>query len=357
MSTSSNTKLAVTNATASPVMVYVTFAAQNPANKCCPTPVGPKFFNFLTPVPTNPLQATFPLPAKSTQIFDSAGQCFSGNIGFYIPPQCPVPGADFHHGKYGTSIAEFTLNPASTCSEAFDISCVNGVNCYLAMQADPNSGWCFGPANTPLSAVNNVIFNLGLQENAGLPGVYPVNCTVCTGLSGAKPCPTLPVGPAQAVPICNIQRQTPRGGTVTVILRESPFVETIALEALGKEVGHDLSHAKDTVWLQNGYHGLGEAFRLIPLPNSDHQQWALACLGSEVGKFLSYRGGSVSLQNVLEANERWTRSVVDDAEVGNVVAFGCANLANKVLSHGNGKVWLQDGMQGGGEWWLLKQVL
>lgn len=211
------TKVNVFNNTSEPVEVFLTFAAQNATNKCCPTPVGLSDFPFLKPVPNQPLRGSFTLGAKEGKMFDSNGQCFSGNFGFYIQPQCPVPGADFNNGKDGTSIAEFTFNPSSACYEAFDISCVNGVNCYLEMSVEAGQGWYYGPDNTPIEK----IYNKGLQENAGLPGVYPVNCTDCIQLVGPAPCKTLPIGPAQTERICNIQRPG-RGGTVTITLLDEP---------------------------------------------------------------------------------------------------------------------------------------
>lgn len=211
MSTPNYTKLVVTNTTKSPVEVFVTFAAANASNTCCPSPITVEDFTFLTK--TNALRGKFTLGANQSQEFDPKGECFSGNIGFYIEPQCPVAGADFNHGKEGTSIAEFTLNPNSPCYEAFDISCVNGVNCHIEMKVDDNQGWTYGPHNTPIST----IINKGLGENSGNPGVYPVNCTDCIQLVGPKPCPILPVGPAQTERICNVQRAG-RGGTLVVSL-------------------------------------------------------------------------------------------------------------------------------------------
>ncbi|MEO9966344.1 MAG: hypothetical protein ABJF11_11180 [Reichenbachiella sp.] len=212
MSNSDNTKLSVTNNTDEPVEVFVTFAADNHANKCCPSPVGVEAFDILTK--TNSLRGKFTLASKQTQEFDPKGQCFSGNIGFYIEPQCPVSGADFHHGEFGTNIAEFTLNPNQGCDEAFDISCVNGVNCFMEMKVEDGMGWHYGPNQTLISK----IYNRALQENEGNPGVFPVNCTDCIRLVGNAPCPSLPIGPAQKERICNIQR-TQRGGTVQVILQ------------------------------------------------------------------------------------------------------------------------------------------
>ncbi|MEC7754700.1 hypothetical protein [Roseivirga sp. UBA1976] len=211
MTKSDYTQLSVYNGSDEAVEVYVTFAAQNSQNKCCPTPCGLSDFPFLTKV--NQLMGKFTLDSKATQNFDPKGKCFSGNIGFYIEPQCPVPDAGFHHGETGTNIAEFTLNPNIPCAEAIDISCVNGVNCFIEMKVDADAGWAYGPDNTPITT----IYNRGLQENSGNPGVYPVNCTDCIRLVGAKPCPTLPLGPAQTERICNVQRSE-RGGTVQVNL-------------------------------------------------------------------------------------------------------------------------------------------
>lgn len=213
MSTTNYTKLSVTNQTKKAVDVYLTFAAANSANKCCPSPLTITDFSILTEV--NKLMGKFNLPAGATQDFDPKGNCFSGNFSFYIEPQCPVKGADFNNGKNGTSIAEFTLNPNTGCDEAFDISCVNGVNSYIQMKVGEKDGWYYGPNNTPISN----IYNKGLQENSGNPGVFPVNCTDCIQLVNKAPCPILPVGPAQKERICNVQR-TGRGGTLQVILTD-----------------------------------------------------------------------------------------------------------------------------------------
>lgn len=214
MDISEYTKLSVTNNTDKAVDVFVTFAAANPDNKCCPTPATVSDFSVLTKV--NKLMGTFKLGANQTQDFDPEGKCFSGNVSFYIEPQCPVSGADFHHGKTGTNIAEFTLNPTKGCYEAIDISCVNGVNCFILMKVGEGLGWNYGPEKTAIST----IYNRALGENQGNPGVYPVNCTDCVRLVGNPPCPTLPVGPAQVERICNVQRSE-RGGIVEVSL-ETP---------------------------------------------------------------------------------------------------------------------------------------
>ncbi|WP_440056274.1 hypothetical protein ACSLBF_19385 (plasmid) [Pseudoalteromonas sp. T1lg65] len=216
MTTENYTTLKVKNDTSKSVEVYVTFAAENSKNLCCPSPVSVSAFDFLTVV--NNLRGKFTLAAGESQTFDPKGQCFSGNIGFYIEPQCPVAGADFHHGKQGTNIAEFTLNPQSPCYEAFDISCVNGVNCFMEMSVDKSDGWFYGPNNTPIDR----IYNKALQENAGNPGLYPVNCTDCIRLVGSAPCSCLPVGPAQSERICNVQRPGRGGELVVTLLSPQP---------------------------------------------------------------------------------------------------------------------------------------
>lgn len=204
------TKLSVTNQQKEAVEVFVTFAAANSKNSCCGSPATVSDFPVLTKV--NDLMGKFLLAAGTTQEFDPKEMCFSGNVCFYIEPQCPIEGATFNKGEKGTSIAEFTLNPSSGCDEAFDISCVNGINSFIEIEVD-GEGWHYGSNKTPISK----IYNKGLGLNSGNPGVFPVNCTDCIRLKGDAPCPTLPVGPAQKERICNIQR-TERGGTVNIIL-------------------------------------------------------------------------------------------------------------------------------------------
>jgi hypothetical protein len=210
------TKMSVTNNTAETVDIYVVFAASNSANLCCPNPATPSDFSFLDSIPNNPLMATFKLAPNATQQFDSKGKCFSGNFGFYIEPQCEVKGASFKNGKSGTSIGEFTLNPG-TCDEAFDISLVNGINCYLKIDVDSGLGWKYGPNKTAVTSIANYAMNY----NSGNPGVYPVNCTDCIQLVNQKPCPNLPLGKPQTERICNIQRSQ-RGSTVRLSLVNPP---------------------------------------------------------------------------------------------------------------------------------------
>ncbi|MBP0018583.1 MAG: hypothetical protein J7647_13695 [Cyanobacteria bacterium SBLK] len=206
-------KLTVQNATKEEVTVFLTFGVSGPV---CPTPASVDDFPILSSIPGNPLQGKFSLAAGATQEFDPKGKCFTGNVGFFIAPQCPIAGADFHLGKEGTNIGEFTLN-VTKGEEAFDISCVNGVNCWMKMSVT-GTGWSYGSNNTPINSIENK----ALQHNQGNPGVYPVNCTDCIRLLGASPCPSLPIGPAQTERICNIERPVQSGSddTLTVTLQE-----------------------------------------------------------------------------------------------------------------------------------------
>ena len=75
------------------------------------------------------------------------------------------------------------------------------------------------------------------------------------------------------------------------------------LGALGAETGKFLSHANNTVFLQNGVQGTGEVWIIESQPNN---LVALACSGAETGKFLSHANNSVFLQNGVQgAGEEW----------------------------------------------------
>lgn len=203
----SYTSLVVVNKSnqSAPVTVFLTLGAQ--ANN-----VSFKDFPFIKENGTNPLQGTFSLKEGASQTF-APQQFFSGNIGFYITPQCPTGNPGFSEGKEGTSIAEFTLN---TPDETFDISCVNGMNCYIEMSVDKD-GWVYGQDSTPIKSIKNK----ALYQNTGNPGVYPVGCTTCTGNENS-PCNELKSATPQPEPICNISRSESAGGTLTITLLPNP---------------------------------------------------------------------------------------------------------------------------------------
>ncbi|MFU2208349.1 hypothetical protein [Solidesulfovibrio sp. C21] len=205
------TRVAIHNATKDSPDIYVIFGVAGPV---CPNPVDVPDFPALLAI-GNHVGTIGISPGQALEL-DPKGRCFSAIVGFYIMPQCPVPGANFPNGQYGTNIGEFTLNVTGG-QEAFDISCVNGVNCWMEMTVT-GSGWGYGPQNTPISSISNK----ALGCNSGNPGVYPVNCTDCIQLIGNPPCPSLQIGPAQKERICNIQRDVQSGSNdvLTITLKE-----------------------------------------------------------------------------------------------------------------------------------------
>jgi hypothetical protein len=75
------------------------------------------------------------------------------------------------------------------------------------------------------------------------------------------------------------------------------------IEATGAETGLYLSHANDSLFLQNGVQGLGEEFFS---QFSDDGNVYFGCLGGESGNYLSHADNSVSLQNGQGASEERT---------------------------------------------------
>jgi hypothetical protein len=118
------------------------------------------------------------------------------------------------------------------------------------------------------------------------------------------------------------------------------------IEAQGGEAGKVLSHANNSVWLQNGYQGTGELFFVEQISANTI---ALACGGGETGQYLSHSGGNVSLVPAFNGpGETWT---INNIGSGNI-SIACAGTETGMfLSHGGGNVWLQTGYQGTGEAW------
>lgn len=109
----------------------------------------------------------------------------------------------------GWTQGEFTLNPKAATQEVVDISGVNGINYALSIEL--GSGWYYGTD----TAITTVGPNEALNDNVGIPGVYPNGCTVCTALEGSPVCPDITTSPVcQASEICNIKRDNSPGGTV-----------------------------------------------------------------------------------------------------------------------------------------------
>jgi hypothetical protein len=132
------------------------------------------------------------------------GKCISGGFGTGGFAQCET--AQF---PTGWTQAEFTLNPTITDQETVDISAVNGVNYAVSILL--GSGWFYG-AQTSVTTVGP---NKAINDNVGMPGVYPNGCTDCIRLVGNPVCPNLTSNPTcQATRICNVRRDNAPGGTV-----------------------------------------------------------------------------------------------------------------------------------------------
>jgi len=137
-------------------------------------------------------------------------KCISGGFGIGGFAQCETP-----EYPNGWTQGEFTLNPIATTQEAVDISAVNGVNYELSIALGSN--WY---VQTTLQTVTTVGPNRALNDNIGIPGVFPNNCTDCIQLVNNAPCPDIITNPlqCQASRICNIQRDNAPGGTVEFLI-------------------------------------------------------------------------------------------------------------------------------------------
>ncbi|GEM_PF-6965597 len=211
------TKFKINNRTANAVEVFVTFSKDDPEYKCRPTCLKVSDFSFLKK--TGDLEGMFVLGGSNSQLFDPKGKALVAYFNFYIPQRCPVPNATFSHGKYGTNTPGIEINPFPGCFELYGIDCSHGINSYVRMYSDQPANWTCGLDNIPVP----YIFNKPLQQNSGNPGVIPVNCNDCTGVTGNPPCPSLPIGPAQTEEnFCTVLRSG-RGGTVNLDLLEAPY--------------------------------------------------------------------------------------------------------------------------------------
>jgi len=135
------------------------------------------------------------------------GKCISGGFGAGGFASCGTT-----EYPNGWTQAEFTLNPTASTQEAVDISAVNGVNYALSILFDSSDEWYYGPNQTTVSQVGP---NNAIDQNVGVPGVFPNGCTDCIQLIGSPPCPNLTTNPTcQASRICNVYRNDAPGGTV-----------------------------------------------------------------------------------------------------------------------------------------------
>ncbi len=114
----------------------------------------------------------------------------------------------------GYTQCEFTLNPKATTMETFDISAVNGVNYALSVYLADDTNWGYEDGS---SIENNTVGpNNELDNNIGVKGVFPPNCTDCIQLIGTITCSGLTPDPptCNSTRICNVNRSNSPGGTV-----------------------------------------------------------------------------------------------------------------------------------------------
>lgn len=199
----SSTTLRIENETADPVDVYFTVAVASGNVTVADLP-------FLTPVPGNPNQGTFRLPAHERREFaPPAGTTLIGNLCFGGPPiNCPTPAF-----PTAVNLFEFALDLESGM-ETIDISCVAGANAFLKVRLHGGGGWNAGSTEPSVTAFHNA----AVGGNTGLVGVYPVSCDVCTASAKPPLCdPAVPAEQPQAAAICNVQRDASQSGGVVAV--------------------------------------------------------------------------------------------------------------------------------------------
>lgn len=215
------TTLTLTNASRSPVDVFLTLGAAAPNTPCVPGDC----VQDVTAFP-GMQQNGGPLVGKMTlqngaSITYNNGQTIQGNFAFgAVFQNCPRPGF-----PNGMNYAEFTLNvpvgpnPTYPYQEAVDISCVAGVNADLMMAMtnssnQPDTTWA-----NPFQPVTS--FENGTRgNNLNKPGVFPEGCDDCADRTNINPPPCFTPATCNAQHICNVQRaQSLEGGTVTITFK------------------------------------------------------------------------------------------------------------------------------------------
>jgi hypothetical protein len=209
--TAAQTQLSLTNNSGQDVKVYITLG-RVPG---CVADVSD------IPFVTNRIQALqgwFMLPNEKTVSYTPPpGTCFNGNYTFGIyPSNCPTPPY-----TAGINLFEFMLNngnqPGPYQQETIDISCVPGVNAFIAVTMSGGGTWNAGQDYPDVTSFENK----AIGQNTDLVGVYAYGCTGC--VNGTPVCPNNPPPCAPNPPKCsskqncNVQRDAVRsGGTVHV---------------------------------------------------------------------------------------------------------------------------------------------
>ena len=168
------------------------------------------------------LQGWFNLGAgKNFSYTSPKGKGFNGNFTFGTPPiNCPTTA-----WPNGVNLAEFIVNngfQGSNAQETIDISAVYGVNAEIEFMTAKGGAWNAGVGknNKPIKVIT--FKNASIGNNVGLKGVFPYGCTTCTGTAGFAPCNPAPKDApspikTQATNICNVQRNSSKGGGVVEI--------------------------------------------------------------------------------------------------------------------------------------------
>jgi hypothetical protein len=117
----------------------------------------------------------------------------------------------------GINIFEFTVNTSSKGNESTDLSCLDGLNSYLKLTVSDTLNWISGGEVFKNPAKNK----FPLQDNCGIPGVYPYHCDVCIDtLTPPHPVCFIWDNPSKScsdnpVNNCQLDRATVRGGNIT----------------------------------------------------------------------------------------------------------------------------------------------
>jgi len=138
----------VTNRSATPTTVYVSFGANSA--------IGPNDWSFCG----DSGGCSFSLASKASQSLPSFGKALNATVSFDAQPGCSV------------TLAEFNFNIPGWSQDTANISLVNGWS--NVVEIDMSDGMKLGPA-------------FGDASNADAMGVYPVACDICVARS-QPPC-------------------------------------------------------------------------------------------------------------------------------------------------------------------------
>ena len=132
---------------------------------------------------------------------------------------------------------------------------------------------------------------------------------------------------------------------------ETTTGKTTALQCCGGEHGMFLSHGGNWLFLQSGNLGAGELWCITPTTITGF--FTIQCVGAEKGLSLTHLEGQLRLtcSNHGDPSQMWLVEKHHSA-----CTVSCYNGDKRqYLSHGCGRLFLQDGFLGAGEFWLLAE--